>query len=203
VPGKKNKYFGRRKMEVLEAIHNRRSIRSYKPDPPEERDIQTVLDAARWAPSWSNTQCWRFIVVRDAAIKSEIAECLMKREREGVLVDNPAYKGVLQAPVLIVFCAELGKSGKYFSDTLNTDKGDWFMYDVALASQNLALAAHSLGLGTVIIGAFDAKKVAEILEIPEGYCAVSITPLGYPEHEGKAPGRRELSEIAFHDKYGQ
>ena len=88
-------------MEVLEAIYNRRSIRSYKPDPPEEKDIQTVLDAARWAPSWSNTQCWRFIVVRDAGIKAKIAECLMKREREGVLVNNPAYKGVLQAPVLI------------------------------------------------------------------------------------------------------
>lgn len=190
-------------MEVLEAIYNRRSIRRYKPDPPEEKDIQTVLDAARWAPSWANTQCRRFIVVRDINIKAEIAECLLKREKEGTLVDNPAYKGVLQAPVLIVLCAELAKAGKHGGSTFSTDKGDWFMYDVALATQNLALAAHALGLGTVIIGAFDAKKTAEILEIPEGFCAVVMTPLGFPEHEGKAPLRHELSEIVFHDKYGQ
>ncbi len=190
-------------MEVLEAIYNRRSIRRYKPDPPEEKDIQTVLDAARWAPSWANTQCCRFIVVRDVNIKAEIAECLLKQEREGALVNNPAYKGVIQAPVLIVLCAELGKAGIRPDGSSETDKGDWFMYDVALATQNLVLAAHTLGLGTVIIGAFDAKKAAEILEIPEGACPVVMTPLGLAEHEGKAPPKHELSEIVFHDKYGQ
>ena len=68
--------------------------------------------------------------------------------------------------------------------------------------QNLTLAAHSLGLGTVHVGAFNAKKAADILAVPEGFCVVEMTPLGYPDHEAKAPPRKELSEIAFHDKYG-
>ena len=190
-------------MEVLEAIYNRRSIRRYRSDPVSDKDIDTVLEAARWAPSWANTQCWRFIVVRDSNIKAELAECLFKREKEGTLVDNPAYKGVLQAPILIVICAELGKSGIYTNSTFSTDKGDWFMYDAALATQNMVLAAHSLGLGTVIIGAFDAKKTAEIMETPEGYCVVAMAPLGFPETEGKAPSRKALTDIVFHDTFGQ
>jgi len=68
--------------------------------------------------------------------------------------------------------------------------------------ENLALAAHSLGLGTVHVGAFDAKKAAEILGVPDGYCVVELTPLGYPDHEAKAPPRKELSEIVFYDRFG-
>jgi nitroreductase len=84
-----------------------------------------------------------------------------------------------------------------------TDKeGYWYMFDTALAMQNLVLTAHSLGIGTVIVGNFDAKKAAEILEVPEGYCVVAMTPLGFPAEEGRTPNRKELSEIVFNDKFG-
>ena len=189
-------------MEVLEAIKTRRSIRRYKPDPIDDKALQTVLEAARWAPSWKNTQCWRFIIVRDSSIKAEIANCLIKSKRDDTLVDNPASTAIIQAPILIVACAELGKSGLH-AGVFATDKGDWYMFDVALAMQNLALAAHALGLGTVHVGLFDAKKVAEILGIPEGFCVVEMMPLGFPdpEHEGRVTPRKELSEIVFYDKY--
>ena len=85
---------------------------------------------------------------------------------------------------------------------LATDKGDWYMFDVALAMQNLVLAAHSLGLGTVHSGLFDAKKAASILRVPEGFCVVSMTPLGYPDREPRPVPRKELSEIVFYDRYG-
>ena len=85
-----------------------------------------------------------------------------------------------------------------------TDKGDnWFMFDVALAMQNLVLAAHSLGLGTVHVGLFDAGKAAEVLQLPPGIACVEMTPLGYPSKIGKAPPRKELSEIVFYNRYGQ
>lgn len=190
-------------MEVLEAINTRRSIRHYKPDPIDDETLQKVLEAARWAPSWSNTQCWRFVIVRDSHIKTELAGCLIKLQKEDTLVDNPALKAFPQAPVIIVLCAEMGKSGTRSDGSWETDKGDWFMFDTALAMQNLVLAAHALGLGTVIIGAFDAGKVAEILEVPAGFRVVAMTPLGFPERVGKVPPRKELSEIVFHDKYGQ
>jgi nitroreductase len=67
----------------------------------------------------------------------------------------------------------------------------------------MVLAAHALGLGTVIIGAFDAKKAEAALNIPEGYRVVVMFPLGVPDQEGKAPPRKELSELVIHDKWGK
>ncbi len=187
-------------MEVFEAIKTRRSIRQQKSDPIDDETLRKILEAAQWAPSWANTQCWRFIVVRDSSIKAQLADTMFSRR--GTTVASPTATAIVEAPVLIVTCAEMGKSGCR-DGTPTTDKdGYWYMFDVALAIQNLVLAAHALGLGTVIIGAFDAKKTAEILGVPEGFCVVTMTPLGLPAQEGRAPSRKELSEIVFHDKYG-
>jgi nitroreductase len=188
-------------MDVLEAIKTRRSIRKYKSAPLDDKTIELVLEAARWAPSWSNTQCWRFIVVRDSEIKNKLADTAIS-----VTTGKPnrAAEAMRITPVAIVACAELGKSGHRIREPeeLVTDKGEWFMFDVALAMQNLVLAAHSLGLGTVYIGAFDAIEAAKILEVPEGYCVVSMTPLGVPDEEPRVRPRKELSEIVFYDKFG-
>ena len=180
-------------MEVLEAIRERRSIRSYKNDPIPDADIKAVLEASRWAPSWANTQCWRFILVRDGAIKAKIADMLKA---------NRAADGVRQAPVLIAAVADLGKAG-HFRGQVATDKGDWFMFDVALAMQNMVLAAHSLGLATVYISLFDVVKAAEILKVPPGFAVVALAPLGYPNEKAEAPPRRKLSEIVYRDSFGQ
>ncbi len=187
-------------MEVLEAIKTRRSIRKYRATPVDDKTIELVLEAARWAPSWANTQCWRFIVVRDDNTKSKLADTLVAMEPESG-VTNRSTIAIRSAPVVVVACAELGKSG-YKQGKPATDKGDWYMFDVALAMQNLTLAAHSLGLGTVHVGLFDTKKVAGILEVPRGFCVVEMTPLGYPDQEPKVRPRKELSEIAFYGKYG-
>ena len=183
-------------MEVLEAIKTRRSVRHYKPDPVSDETLQIVLEAARWAPSWSNTQCWRFIVVRDEAMKSRLAETLTQWN------SARSASSVTQAPVVIVACAELGKSG--FKDgVLSTDRDDWYVFDVALAVQNLVLVAHSLGLGTLHIGAFDAGEAARVLKVPPGVVVIEMIPLGYAERVGKTPRRKELPEIASYESYGQ
>jgi len=178
-------------MEVLEAIRTRRSIRKYKPDAVNDKTLETVLEAARQAPSWANTQCWHFVVVRNAEIKSKLSDTLSET--------NPARDAIRNAPLVIVGCTELGKAG-YKSGEVTTDKGDWFMFDVALAMQNLA--AHSLGLGTVYVGLFDAKKAASILSVPEGYRVVVMTPLGYPDETKEPRTRKELDEIVHYDKWG-
>lgn len=184
-------------MEIIEAIKSRRSIRRYKPDPVKEEDIQAVLEAARWAPSWHNTQCWRFIIVRDREVKAKLADTL-----SSIYPKNPSIQAIGNAPVVIVACAVLGKSGFSKAGDLATDKGDWFMFDVALAMQNLVLAACALGLGTVHVGYFDASKAAEILGLPEGIVCVEMTPLGYPDENPKTPPRKELSELVSYDRYG-
>jgi len=180
-------------MEIIEAIKTRRSIRRYKTTPVDDKKIELILEAARLAPSWANTQCWKFIVVRDNHIKNELADI--------TTYHNPSTEAIRSAPVIIVACAELGKSG-YYNGEKASDKGDWYMFDVALAMHNLVLAAHSLGLGTVYNGLFDAKKAAAILEVPPPFCVVTITPLGYPEREPKPRPRKDLSEIVFYNKYG-
>lgn len=96
--------------------------------------------------------------------------------------------------------AELGKSG-FHEGKLITDKGDWYMFDVALAMQNLTLAAHSLGLGTVHVGHFDAQKAAQILNVPQDVVIVEMTPLGYPAKEAKTPPRKKFSELVFRESY--
>ena len=190
-------------MELFDAINSRRSIRKYKPDPVDDKAIEAILEAGRWAPSWSNTQCWHFIVVRDPAVKAKVADTLMKFEMKGELVDNPGKKVLNTAPVLIVVCATVGISGgppMYGgSGKFITDKGDWFMFDTGLAVQNMVLAAHGLGLGTVILGTFDAPAAEKVLGVPEGYRVVTLFPVGVPEAAGKAPPRKELSEIAHYD----
>ena len=180
-------------MEILEAIKTRRSIRRYKTDPVDDRTLETVLEAARWAPSWANTQCWRFVVVRDSATKAKLADTLSET--------NSAKDAIRNAPLVIAACAELSKAGLK-EGKIVTDKGDWFMFDVALAMQNLVLAAHSLGLGTVYVGLFDAKEAARILEVPEGHRFVALTPLGYPAETKEPRPRKELSEIVFNDRWG-
>ena len=181
-------------MEVIDAIKTRRSIRKYKNTPVKDKDLDTILEAARWAPSWANTQCVRFIIIKDKEIKTKLAETLT--------ASNPALQAILEAPILIAVCAELGKSGLKQGE-IQTDKGDWFMFDAGIAMQNLVLASHSLGLGTVYIGLFDASKASGILNLPNGVTVVAFTPLGYPDVEPNAPQRKESSETVFYNIYGK
>jgi nitroreductase len=97
-------------------------------------------------------------------------------------------------------CGKKGISG-FYKGQAATVKGDWLMFDTGMAMQNLCLTAHSLGLGTVVIGLFDHKKVEEILGVPQNVEVVAMTPLGYPAAEGVTPKRKEPSEFVFYEKY--
>jgi nitroreductase len=178
-------------MDLMHAIKNRRSVRKLKSEPVNNELINTVLEAGRWAPSWANTQCWKFVVVRDALMRGKVAETISP--------GNPATDAIKNAPVIIAICGELGKAG-YKKGTPLTDKGDWYMFDTALAAQNMMLTIYSLGLGTVAIGAFDALKVAELLEVPPNVRVVLLLPLGYPAEEPTAPPRKELTEITSYNR---
>ena len=191
-------------MDVFEAIRQRRSIRHYRTDPVDGKTVEAVLEAAHWAPSWGNRQCWRFIEVRDPETKSRIADTLMKEVIDNELVENAATNAIKEAPVLIIVGAELKQAGCHHDGTPVTDKGDyWYMFDCALAVENLTLAAHALGLGTVIVGGFDALKVAKILGVPAGFCIVTMTPLGFPDHTGQVSPRKKLSEVLYKERFFQ
>ena len=191
-------------MDIFEAIKTRRSIRHFTSASVEDEKVEAILEAGRWAPSWKNTQCWRFIVVRDAGTRAKLANTVIDVIRDNVPGKNGAADAIRQAPLTIVACAEVGKSGMN-GGKFATDKGDWYMFDVALAMENIVLAAHALGLGTVHAGLMDAKKAAEILGVPAGFCVVEMTPLGYPDpaYAAKAPTRKPLVEIVYQEGWGK
>jgi nitroreductase len=176
----------------MEAIKGRRSIRKYKADPIPEEALEKVIEAVRWSPSWANTQCWEVILVRDPKMKSELASTLT--------TTNPARSAMTEAPLVVVLCGKKGISG-FKKGEAATVKGDWLMFDTGIAMQTLCLAAHALGLGTVIIGLFDHNKAGEILGVPQNVEVVAMTPLGYPAAQGSAPKRKEVSEFVFSDRY--
>jgi nitroreductase len=174
-------------MDLFQAIRDRRSIRKYKETPVEDEKLRHILDAARLAPSWKNMQCWRFLVVSDVETKTRLAAAFPE--------DNPGYKALVQAPLIIVVCADPAESG--------VENGiDYFVADTAIAFTHLCLAAQALGLGTCWMGWYDEARLKVAAGVPENFRVVGVTPLGYPDQEPKARPRKELHEIAYLEKWG-
>jgi len=148
-------------MNVMDAIRKRKSVRAYDNRPVEEDRLNAVLEAGRLAPSASNRQEWRFVVVRDAETRKRLAQA----------AGNQGFVG--RAPVVIAACARTDghvmKCGQ-----------PCYPIDVAIALDHMTLAAVELGLGTCWIGHFDERKVKEILGIPDEIRVVELMPLGYP-----------------------
>jgi nitroreductase len=178
--------------ELMEVLRERRSIRSYlETDVPEEL-LQKVLEAVQWSPSWANTQCWEVIVVRKPETKQELQQVLSK--------GNPATKAIVTAPVVLALCGKLQSSG-YYKDQVTTKFGDWFLFDLGIATQSICLAARDMGLGTVVVGLFDHEKAKSILRVPRGYELVTLIPLGFPAKAPPAPKRRETAEFTHREAF--
>jgi len=165
--------------EVLNTIKNRRTIRKFKPDSIEEEKIQMILEAGRWAPSFSNLQPWRFVVIKDKRLK----HLLDKAAKESVLL-----LGINEAPVVILVCVDRR------IDPLHAIEAG------AAATQNMALAAHSLGLGAGWIGIWGTEvetAIQKLLNLPETTRVVSLLPTGIPNEspEGHRKFFEELVEF--------
>jgi nitroreductase len=182
-------------MEFYDVIRNRRSIRRFKPDEIPDNLIIKLLEAARWAPSWRNAQCWEFIVVKDKAIIKQLTQ--------------NGFGKIFNAPVYIIAGADPAKSGKRAGI-------DYYIADVANAFENLLLAATAESLGTCWIGGlFKEDHIRQILNIPSRLRIIAITPLGYPAEDWSAKvtklasnllvqshSRKELPEFCHLDRFG-
>lgn len=178
--------------EFLSIFKERRSVRNYENKTISEELLNKVLESVQWAPSWANTQCWEIVVVNDQAVKEKLQETLSPK--------NPATRAITSAPVVLAVCGKLKTSG-YYKDEVVTKFGEWFMFDLGLATQNLCLTAHYLGLGTVIVGLFDHDKAKAVLNLPVGYELVVLIPMGYPAKISNAPKRKEISEFTHHNTF--
>lgn len=178
--------------DFMDIIKQRRSVRWYKDEEVSEEALNTVLEAGRWAQSWANTQCWEVVVIRDPAVKQELLAAIP----EG----NPSLRAMTAAPVVLGLCAKLGRAG-FYKGRSTTKFGDWFMFDLGIFTQNIALAAHALGLGTVVLGLFDQDKAKAVLRVPEGCELVALMPLGHPAQVPAAPPRRELETLVHQERF--
>jgi nitroreductase len=181
-------------MELQEAILKRRSIRKFTDYYVTDDEIKKLLEAARWAPSWANTQTWTFIIARDKDVIKGIASTFSK--------NNPAKEYSLKATVLIAACAKKGIAGCRDGHEL-TKLHNWFMFDLGLAVQNLCLKAYELGLGTVIVGMLDHEECKKLLSVPYDYDVVTIIPVGHPDEHREGPKRKTLDTMAYINKFGE
>jgi nitroreductase len=178
--------------DFMTLLKTRRSIRKYQDRPVPQEMLDVLYDAVKWSQSWANTQCWEIINVVDKSLREKIQEAVVK---------NPATKVVVDAPVLLAVCGKKNSSG-YYSGVVKTKYGDWMLFDLGIATQSLCLAAHSLGLGTVVVGLYDHDKVTEILNVPPEYSQVALIPLGFPAKDPTPPNRREISDFIHVDRFG-
>jgi nitroreductase len=178
--------------DLISIIKGRRSIRRYQDKVIPDGYLKQILEAIQWSPSWANTQCWEVVVVKDPGMKESLKEALPPT--------NPAHKAMIEAPVIMALCGKLKSSGYYKGDAA-TKLGDWFMFDLGLATQSLCLVAHSLGLGTVVVGMIDHDKAKKVLGVGEGYEVVALIPIGYPARDSAAPKRREIKEFIHPERF--
>jgi nitroreductase len=167
-------------LEVNECIKQRRSIRSFLPDPIAHDVIEKILTAATWAPSAGNWQPWRFYIVESADARRALVKAASDQEFIG------------EAPVVIVVCAEPARAENTYGSRA---RELYCLQDTAAAIQNLLLSAHANGLGTCWVGDFDEQAVRNALHIAEPYRPIALIPLGRPNESPNPRWRRPLREV--------
>jgi nitroreductase len=170
-------------MDIMEAIRKRRSVRSYLARAVEKEKLAEILEAARLAPSASNRQEWRFIVVQDKDTRKRLAQA----------AKGQAFVGA--APVVIACCART-------DNHVMTCGQPCYPIDVAIAIEHMALKAVEEGLGTCWVGAFYEDKAKEILNIPKDIRVVELLTLGYPAGpSASVKDRLSIEEIVMHERW--
>ncbi len=170
-------------MDVFEAIKGRRSCRKFSSEPIAENDLDLILEAATWAPSAANNQPWEFIVVSSAAVKQRILEEAQERKQELFAksgwkwLDRYQVGFLLEAPVILAVVGNPKKSG---ADLFLEGRGESYAHGCVAAIQNMLLAAHALGLGSLWFTLFDKKVLREILGIEADKDPIALVLLGKP-----------------------
>ncbi|UCG79248.1 MAG: nitroreductase family protein [Nitrospirota bacterium] len=186
-------------MDIFEAIRTRRSTRRFSDRAVEQEKLDKIFDAIRQAPSWANMQCWRIVAVKDEGTKQKISEYSFVEKIFAPMgyKANPSQKGLAEAPVVLVMCADPAGSGQVRGQ-------DYYLADIGIAAQNLMLAAQGQGLGTVFVGLYDEDEIKKLLGIPDNVRVVGLFPLGYPRDDKKkdGPPRKAVDEIVFNEKWG-
>lgn len=178
-------------MEAQNCILTRRSVRKFTQEPVDHALLEQVVSLAAYAPSWKNTQISRYIAIEDPTVQQDIINrfCLPGSNNPNIIAS---------APLLVAQVFECNQSGCGTEGTFMTDRGEgWQYYDCGIAAQTFCLAAHDLGLGTVIMGVFDRKGLEAYLQLPNGQELMALIAVGYPDPSVAltAPKRKETDVL--------
>jgi len=176
-------------MEAKACIKTRRSVRKYTDELVSKETVREIVELASYSPSWKNTQVIRYMLVENAKLIAQIAD-------EGLMNFPLNVKTVSRAKQLMIITKKDGISGYEKDGSFSTSKEEnWEMFDAGIATQTFCLAAWEKGVGTVILGVFDDKKVGEIVGIPEGQTVAAIVVLGYPAFAPDMPPRKSVEDL--------
>ena len=165
-------------MSVIDLLLSRRSIRKYKTEQIPQDTIQKILEAGRYAPSASNGQPWRFIVLTDPEVKEKLSH----RQWSGFIRDSA---------FAIVGCAYEGSAYAR----------KWSTVDTTIAMQNMVIAAWGLGIGSCWVGDFDEAEVRELLCVPNDWKILALLSFGCPEEKPATTPRKPLNEIVGYNRF--
>lgn len=195
-------------MNLGQAIHARRSIRRYTAEPVPAELVERLLTAAVWAPSAHNRQPWRFAVIQTGSAKLTLATVMGDRLRSDRLADGDPAEAVeadaarsrariTSAPIVVAVCLTMADMDRY-PDT-RRKKAEYLMatQSVAMAVQNLLLAAHAESLGACWMCAplFCPDVVKEALALPDDWEPQALITLGYPADGSKPASRKPLEAV--------
>jgi nitroreductase len=173
-------------MEVINAIYTRRSIRKFKPDSVPDHKINELIDAGRLAPSGTNLQPARYVVIKSKEIREKLSGCT-------------PLPFVPEAPVIIACCYDTKAYKKGTSSRVDgLDGASFYSYlalNVAIAIDHITLRAVDLGLGSCWVMMFDKEKVRELIGLDAQYELVALLPVGYPDQSPEARPRLDLEQL--------
>ena len=176
-------------MQLTEGLKTRRSVRRYTEELISHDLFEEIVDVAKMAPTWKNTQTLRYILVQNEEIIQKICnDCLLGFEHN--------EKTLSKCKNLVILTQVNGRCGYEKDGSFSTSKGcGWEMFDAGIAAQTFCLAAHDRGIGSCILGVFDDAKVKEVIGLDDGKTVAALIPIGVPKFEPDATPRKETTEL--------
>ncbi|OGQ84479.1 MAG: hypothetical protein A3F90_17050 [Deltaproteobacteria bacterium RIFCSPLOWO2_12_FULL_60_19] len=194
--------------ELLDVVRSRRSVRVYRTGKVTDKQLEMILEAARWAPSGANTQPWEFVVTRDRAKMKRVRQIYDQEWKQRKLEDPVNYKGLKKdyvgdVSVLVLVCADPRTMRVYLTTRQPGDREKLFQASVANAVEHMMLMAASMGLGTVWVSVREEveAELRELFKVPQPLRLLWIMPIGHAKAWPKAKPRRKISDFTHREVY--
>ena len=193
---------------LLKIIQRRRSVRVYKSGKVSNKQLETILEAARWAPSGANTQPWEFVVTRDRKKMKRVREIYAQEWRDRKKEDPLHYKGLKKdyvgdVSVLVLVCGDARTKQVYLTTRQPADREKLFQASIANSVQQMMLAAASMNLGTVWVSVREEVEPAlrKLFHVPDSLRLLWVMPIGHARAWPKAKPRRPIAAFTHYESY--